>query len=135
MAFHQANTLIPPNYPSGGLPPWGNHSKVPGSLDGFALQRQEAVVMLLCMPPPLRYFGITSYVTQRLLSNQTNRGFGDAEVLPHRPLVEVSPALNYINLNTSAGTGMTKERKSDPHQVFGSTALLVFTSSREVRHG
>lgn len=89
-----------------------------------------------CLPPPAAVATtcLLRYVTQRLLSNQSEWGHGDAGVLQHNALAEVSAALNYININTTEGRGSSERRKRDPSPVFGSTALLVFTSSNAVRH-
>jgi hypothetical protein len=58
-------------------------------MGGFALGRNEAVVMMICMPPEAKYFGITAYVSSRLLINDTVMGTGDGKLLPMQPMVEI----------------------------------------------
>ena len=64
----------------------------------------------------------------------SEKGSGDDKVLIHVPMAEIAGPLNYINMNTTSGKA-TDERKVDPSDFWGTTALLVFAPSREVSSG
>lgn len=97
-AFNDTDRLLtPPDYPpaewpfdpssdNGPSPPPG---PVSDQLMGVSIQRGEAIVLLFCTPPPAKYFGLTSYVTNRVLFNDTGGGRGDASLVVHMPLAEV----------------------------------------------
>lgn len=93
-----AHDLTPADYP---MPPWDppNQPPSPGPkppsgpaadmLMGVTFQRNEAIVLMFCTPPPAKYFGLTSYVTNRLLPNMTEYGTGFTDTTVHRPMAEV----------------------------------------------
>jgi hypothetical protein len=93
----------------------------------FAMQRDEAVVLLICTPPPAKYFGLTAYVTSRLLYNGTETGDGDASLVPHFAMAELHDPLNQLRLNSTAGTAPAAGDK-----FFGATSLIVLAPSRAV---
>ncbi|TFJ86121.1 hypothetical protein NSK_002941 [Nannochloropsis salina CCMP1776] len=139
-AFNDTDRLLtPPDYPPAEWPfdPSSDHgpSPPPGpvsdQLMGVSIQRGEAIVLLFCTPPPAKYFGLTSYVTNRVLFNDTEGGRGDASLVVHMPLAEISNPLNYLVMNTTKGTA-TAARKVDPSSFFNSLSLAVFSPSREV---
>jgi hypothetical protein len=57
---------------------------------GTSIDRNEAIVLLFCTPPPAEYFGLTSYVTNRVLFNESESGKGDSSLIVHMPVAEVS---------------------------------------------
>jgi hypothetical protein len=80
-------SLVPPDYP---LPQVPNNTDPPKALLGFALQRNEAIVGLMCFPPPAKYFGITAYVSCRIHVNDSEFGTGDGTIMTSTPMVEVN---------------------------------------------
>lgn len=65
---------------------------------GVSMDRNEAIVLFFCTPPPMEYFGLTAYVTNRVLFNETERGKGDSSLIVHMPMAEVRDSKNLLNL-------------------------------------
>ena len=84
------------------------------------MQRDEAIVVLLCTPPSARYFGISTYVAARLLYNTSTTGDGgDAGLVPHFAAAEIHDPFNRLSISTTAGRAPLSS-SSFP----GSTALV-----------
>jgi len=60
---------------------------------GTSIDRNEAIVLLFCTPPPAEYFGLTSYVTNRVLFNESETGQGDSSLIVHMPVAEVRKSM------------------------------------------
>jgi hypothetical protein len=83
-------------------------------------------------PPPARYFGLTAYVTARVLFNTSEHGTGDSSPVVHMPVAEVKNPLNYLVVNTTKAPGGTEARREDPGTFFQSLALFVLSPNRAV---
>jgi len=76
----------------------------PTSNFGSVMSHTEAMVILLCMPPPAKYFGVTAYVTARIMTNDTDPATSDGRLFGHMALAEVR--------NTGGGmTELYRQRK------------------------
>ncbi len=82
-------------------------------------------------PPKARYFGMTAYVSARVLFNTSESGQGDSTPVVHMPVAEVKNPLNYLVVNTTKAPA-TAARKADPSSFFQSLALFVFSPNRAV---
>ncbi|KAM3575922.1 hypothetical protein VYU27_002257, partial [Nannochloropsis oceanica] len=130
--------LTPADYPSSSWPvPPDDNGPVPPSgplseeMMGVSMDRNEAIVLFFCTPPPMEYFGLTAYVTNRVLFNETERGKGDSSLIVHMPMAEIANPLNYLRLNTTKASAFPS-REDDPTPFYSSLSLAVFSPSRAV---
>ena len=109
----------------------------PPPIGGFSIDADEAIVWLYKLPPKCKYFGITSYVTNRLLINDT---YGDpntfdceGSLIQHTAITEISNPLNYLIINTTAKVNHTEHHvDSVSKEVWNKHALMVFSPSLAV---
>lgn len=87
--------LTPADYPASSMPDQPDNGGPPVPSDpsvlmGTTIDRNEAIILFFCTPPPAEYFGLTSYVFNRVLFNETESGQGDTNLIVHMPVAEVS---------------------------------------------
>lgn len=78
----------------------------------FVLGPRDAVVGLLCTPPPVRYFGLRSYTIFRFRPS------------PWLSAAELADPINNLIINTTS---------NDPNDVFRRTAAVVSTADGVVQ--
>lgn len=115
-----------------------NQDPKPPGIGGFAIDADEAIVWLYKLPPKCKYFGITSYVTNRLLINDT---YGDpntfdceGNIIQHTSIAEISNPLNYLIINTTSNIYHSKANihEDKENEIWNKHALMVFAPSLAV---
>ena len=72
--------LLPETAPGFDPPSSGNAPSGPPFPFGNVFGHNEAVVMLLCLPPRAKYVGYTAYVTGRIMINDTDLATSDGSL-------------------------------------------------------